>query len=139
MAACKKNTTFEEKELQILRNAVDNAEAKAGKKLTQAEETQKIIKIVENFLRKKKLVCYGGTAINNILPTEDQFYDKNIELPDYDFFSHNALNDAKALADIYAKNNYSDVEAKSGIHHGTYKVYVNFKNYGNKYQKNKSN
>ena len=126
MAACKKNTTFEEKELQILRNAVDNAEAKAGKKLTQAEETQKIIKIVENFLRKKKLVCYGGTAINNILPTEDQFYDKNIELPDYDFFSHNALNDAKALADIYAKNNYSDVEAKSGIHHGTYKVYVNF-------------
>ena len=51
----------------------------------------KIINIVEKFIRKHKLVCYGGTAINNILPEEDQFYNKNIELPDYDFFSPTPL------------------------------------------------
>ena len=28
---------------------------------------------VENFIRTNKLICYGGTAINNILPVEDQF------------------------------------------------------------------
>ena len=72
------------------------------------------------------MVCYGGTAINNILPLEDQFYDKSTELPDYDFFSSNALEHAKELADIYAKHGYDDVEAKSGVHHGTYKVFVNF-------------
>ena len=82
--------------------------------------------ILENFLREKKLVCYGGTAINNILPQSDQFYDKNIELPDYDFFTPNALNHAKELADIYYKNGFDEVEAKSGIHIGTYKVFVNF-------------
>ena len=48
-------------------------------------------------------MCYGGTAINNILPEEDQFYDKSIEIPDYDFYSPDALGDAKELADLYYK------------------------------------
>jgi hypothetical protein len=47
-------------------------------------------------------------------------------LPDYDFYSDNALDHAKELADIYYKAGYEDVEAKSGVHHGTYKVFVNF-------------
>ena len=119
-------SSFEEKELAILRAAVDKAEEKAGKRLTNSDEVQKIIQIVENFLRKKKLVCYGGTAINNILPQQDQFYNKDIEIPDYDFFSPSALEDAKELADIYANAGYTDVEAKSGVHHGTFKVFVNF-------------
>ena len=126
MSACNKKLTFKEKELAILRAAVDLAEEKAGRKIAQSEEVKKIIDIVENFLRKKKLICYGGTAINNILPVGDQFYNKDIEIPDYDFFSHSALNDAKELADIYADAGYTDVEAKSGVHHGTFKVYVNF-------------
>ena len=41
-------------------------------------------------------------------------------------FSENALNDAKELADIYYKKGFIDVEAKSGQHHGTYKVFVNY-------------
>lgn len=119
-------STFEEKELEILRAAVDKAEEQAARSLTRSEEVQKIIRIVERFLRKKKLVCYGGTAINNILPANDQFYNKEIEIPDYDFFSANALDDAKELADIYLSEGYRDIEAKSGVHHGTYKVFVNF-------------
>jgi hypothetical protein len=89
-------------------------------------EVKKIISIVEKFIADKKLVCYGGTAINNILPEDAQFYNKDIELPDYDFYSDNALDHAKELADIYYKAGYEDVEAKSGVHHGTYKVFVNF-------------
>ena len=118
--------SFEEKELEILRNAVDEAEENAAKARVQNDEIQNIIRIVENFLRNQKLICYGGTAINNILPDEDKFYNMDIEIPDYDFFSYRALDDAKKLADIYAKNGYVDVEAKAGVHHGTYKVFVNF-------------
>jgi hypothetical protein len=47
-------------------------------------------------------------------------------VPDYDFFSTDALHDAKELADIYYKSGFTDVEAKSGQHSGTYKVFVNF-------------
>ena len=78
--------SYEERELEILRNAVDAAEQRTGRKIASSPEIQEIISIVEDFLRKKKLVCYGGTAINNILPKYDQFYDKEMEIPDYDFF-----------------------------------------------------
>ena len=124
MTQCSKKDSYEDCELTILRNAVDIAEKKQKIKGRNEKEVTEIMDIVEEFLRKRKLMCYGGTAINNILPNEDQFYDYNIELPDYDFYSPNALKDTKDLADIYAKKGFDDVEAKSGVHHGTYKVFV---------------
>jgi hypothetical protein len=126
MATCNTKLTLEEKEVAILRDAIDIAEKRKGQKITSDPDVKKIISILEDFLKKNKLVCYGGTAINNILPLEDQFYDKNLEIPDYDFYSSNALEDAKKLADIYYEAGFQEVEAKSGVHHGTYKVYVNF-------------
>jgi len=121
-----KGLTFDDCELAILRMAVDNAEEKMGKRIVNSEDIKIIIKIVEDFIQKKNLICYGGTAINNILPSDDQFYNKEAEIPDYDFFTMNALEDAKELANIYYKNGFTDVEAKSGVHKGTYKVFVNY-------------
>jgi len=123
---CQKNMSFEECELAVLRSAVDKIEKQTGRKKIENPEVKQIITVVENFLKKSKRICYGGTAINNILPILDQFYDKSIELPDYDFFSPNPLRDAKKLADIYYKKGFVEVEAKSGMHPGTFKVYVNF-------------
>ena len=85
-----------------------------------------MVEILERFLRNKKLICYGGTAINNILPEADQFYDRRLQIPDYDFFSKTPVDDAKELADIYAKEGFDNVEAKAGVHYGTYKVFVDF-------------
>jgi len=118
--------TFQEKELEILRNAVDKNKKKIRKKIVDSSDIKKIIKIVENFLISKKRICYGGTAINNILPIEDQFYDKTIDIPDYDFFSPEALKDAKNLADIYLEHGFEEVTASAGMHPGTFKVFVNF-------------
>jgi hypothetical protein len=118
--------SFQEKELAILRSAVDNIEKKTGYTLLNNPSIKTIIEIVEQFLRDRKRICYGGTAINNILPLEDQFYDKKVELPDYDFYSPDPLKDAKDLADIYYSKGYEEVEAKSGMHAGTFKVFVNY-------------
>jgi hypothetical protein len=123
---CTDDLTFQECELSILRHAVDETEKIQSEKMANSEEIQKIIKITEEFIIKKKLVCYGGSAINNILPKYAQFYDKEIDIPDYDFFSADALENAKELADIYFKEGYTEVEAKSGVHYGTFKVFVNF-------------
>lgn len=123
---CSKDMSFNECELTILRSAVDKAEKKIGRKIVNSPDVKKMISIVEKFIRRKKLICYGGTAINAILPKADQFYDKDTEIADYDFFSTNALEDAKELADLYVENGFEEVEAKSGQHHGTYKVFVNF-------------
>jgi hypothetical protein len=117
---------YENRELELLKNAMDIEAKKRGERIAQNPIMKNIIDVLEKFIHDKKLVCYGGTAINNILPKEDQFYNRNIEIPDYDFFSPNAMNDAKELADIYFKQGFSSVEAKAGVHYGTYKVFVNF-------------
>jgi len=123
---CAKGMTYEDCELAILRMQVDQAQDKMARRVVQSPEIKKLFEIVENFIQKKALVCYGGIAINALLPTQDKIYDEEIDLPDYDFFSPNALQDAKHLADLFYKKGYKEVEAKSGQHHGTYKVFVNF-------------
>ena len=123
---CTDEMTFQDCELAVLRHAVDENEKISGEKMASSSEIKRMIQIVEDFLVRKKLICYGGTAINNILPKSVQFYDKSYQIPDYDFFSSNALDDAKELADVFYKEGYLDVEAKSGVHEGTYKVFVNF-------------
>jgi len=115
----------DDKELNIIKLVANIAEEKYAIKMTS--KTFNIIKTVEEFIRKNNLICYGGMAINNILPKRDQFY-SNKDFPDYDFFSNDALKHAKELTDIYYKAGYGNVEAKSGFHPGTYKVYVNFFN-----------
>lgn len=121
-----KDSDYQEKELNILRKAIDNATNMLGKKLAQSDEIKNIIKILENFIRSNKCLCYGGTAINNILPEQDRFYNRNVEIPDYDFFSTTPIIYAKNLADIFYNEGYYEVEAKAGVHSGTYKVYVNY-------------
>lgn len=123
---CDSKMSFQDCELAILRVAVDKAEEIQGRKSANSTEIKKIIGIVENELKKGKAICYGGTAINNILPKQDQFYNKDVEIPDYDYFSYQALEDAKELVDIYIANGFEEVEAKAGQHHGTFKVFVNF-------------
>ena len=109
MINCDKKQSFDECELSILRNAVDKIETIEGSRIVHNPDVQRMISIVEDYLRKKELICYGGTAINNILPEHDQFYNKNVNLPDYDFFSKDALKNAKELADIFVNEGYEEV------------------------------
>lgn len=89
-------------------------------------QLDKTFKIVEEFMIKHKLICYGGTALNNILPKEKQFYDYDYYSPDYDFFSPTAIEHVKELAAIFKKKGYKNILAKSAVHPGTFKLYVNY-------------
>ena len=120
------NQRLAREELELLRKAVDKNQQKIRKKIVSNPDIKRIINIVEKFLVQKKRICYGGTAINNILPIEDQFYDREVDIPDYDFFSPEALKDAKKLADIYLEQGFEEVTASAGMHPGTFKVFVNF-------------
>ena len=71
-----------ERSLEILKNSQKEIEVSQGETLVSNPTIQEIISIVEQFLIKKKLICYGGTAINNVLPEKDQFYDLKREIPD---------------------------------------------------------
>jgi hypothetical protein len=117
---------IEDSEIELLNEKVDELETKQGMKMLGSDHIQRIISIVEEFIRSEKLICYGGTAINNILPKEEQFYDKQVDFPDYDVFSKDALKKAKLLADTFYKAGYKSIQAKSALHAGTFKVFVDF-------------
>jgi hypothetical protein len=85
-----------------------------------------VLSIVEEFLTKSKVMCYGGTAINNLLPPKDRFYDPIKDIPDYDFFSLTPQIHAMELADKIAKAGYKLVEVKPGMHIGTFKVFADY-------------
>ena len=50
----------------------------------------KLYQVTYDTIKEKKMLLYGGTALNLILPKKDRFYDE-YELPDYDFFTCNAF------------------------------------------------
>jgi hypothetical protein len=89
-------------------------------------EIKKIMRIVKKFIQSNRVLCYGGTAINNILPKKEQFYDFDKEIPDYDFYSETPQEHAKELSDILSKSSIENIETKPGIHLGTFKVFAKF-------------
>jgi hypothetical protein len=90
-------------------------------------EARKIVDIMERFLRTKGRVVYGGAAINAHLPADKKFYDPSLYLPDYDFMTPDPLQDCADLIVAFQGEGFEDVEAKFGIHEGTYKIFVNFR------------
>lgn len=122
---CTPKMSVEECEAATIKEAIrENTKMqKEGNVVTQ--DVKDIITVLEEYLICKKLICYGGTAINNILPKSAQFYDRTKDVPDYDFYSPDALNDCIELGDIYYKRGYTEVECKSGVHYNTFKVFVN--------------
>jgi hypothetical protein len=121
-----KKQSIEEMENDILNTHLNSLEIERRENMVNSIEIKRMLEIVKQFIKKKKLVCYGGFAINELLPKNDKIYDEKIDIPDYDFFSSNALNHAKELADIFFKKGYENVEAKTTVHHGTFKVFVNY-------------
>jgi hypothetical protein len=91
----------------------------------QYYDTKDIMKIVGGFIKKKKLLIYGGYALNLLLPKKDKFY-KDFTINDYDCFSTDAKNDALELAEKLKKMNYEFIKVRKALHENTYKVYVNF-------------
>jgi hypothetical protein len=82
--------------------------------------------VVKNFLKKHRVMCYGGTAINNLLPKEDQFYNPEVDVPDYDFFSKTPQAHSVIIANQLRAKGIVSVEVKPGMHLGTFKVFADF-------------
>lgn len=115
-----------QKQLEYLRDTIEEAQDIIHYEQAHNPEILFAIDIIERFLRKKKRVCYGGTAINAILPKKLQFYDTDKDLPDYDFFTPDPDTDVQELVLELKKSGFTEVIQRIGMHKGTFKVLVNF-------------
>lgn len=109
-----------------LKEAVEIAEERAAYESAHDEELLKALGIVEAFIKRKKRVCYGGTAMNAILPSAKRFYDPEMDLPDYDFYTPDLDGDVEALVKDLQEAGFKEVYHRVGIHEGTKKILVNF-------------
>ena len=113
---------------------VDAIEKIANLAMDQLDKTNaanplvhKLSQITESFLRSKRMLGYGGTAINNLLPKSAQFYDPKYDIPDYDFYSETPQLHAAELADKLASiPGVNEVEVRPAAHLGTFKVYADY-------------
>lgn len=104
----------------------EELEKENNQRMAQDPLVQTALKVVEEFLKTHPVLCYGGTAINNLLPPEDRFYDTKYDIPDYDFFSRTPQEHAMFLANKLKESGIKNIEVKPGIHLGTFKVFADF-------------
>lgn len=112
---------MEEVERIVQQLQLENDKRQASDPLTQVS-----LDIVEQFLKKHKVMCYGGTAINNLLPPEDRFYNPETDIPDYDFFSKTPQEHAIMIANKLRDAGIKTIEVKPGMHLGTFKVFADY-------------
>ena len=109
-----------------LHRAIDKATERGEYEIAHDEELLKALSVVEDFIKRKKRVCYGGTAMNALLPANKRFYNPDRDLPDYDFYTPDADEDVDELVKELKLNGFKEVHHKLGIHEGTKKVLVNY-------------
>jgi hypothetical protein len=112
--------------MEAIEEAASVAQEVIDKNAAGDPDVKKMMKIVKQFIQEHKVLCYGGTAINNLLSKKNQFYDPERDIPDYDFFSETPQEHARRLSDLLAKAGIQNVEAKPGMHLGTFKVFANY-------------
>ena len=112
--------------MEDLEKIVGRLELENDKKAAANPITKQSLAIVHQFLKDYSVMCYGGTAINNLLPPEDRFYDPETTVPDYDFYSRTPQEHAMTLADKLSAAGILSVEVKPGIHLGTFKVFADY-------------
>ena len=123
----KKHILASEKRIERrLETAVQAAEGRIAYENAHNEKLLLALDTIRLFLKEKKRVCYGGTAMNAILPRNLQFYNPEIDLPDYDFFTPDIEADIDIIVKKLRDAGFDDVYHKVGIHEGTKKILVNF-------------
>lgn len=109
-----------------LEKIVDILQTANDKRAASDPLVKRSLATVYEFIQSNPVLCYGGTAINNLLPKKDRFYNPTIDVPDYDFFSKTPQEHAMRLADKLKSAGVQSVEVRPGMHLGTFKVYADF-------------
>jgi hypothetical protein len=109
-----------------IEEAAKIAQSLIDKRAVENPITVRTLDIVYNFMKQHRVLGYGGTALNNLLPKSKQFYDPKVDVPDYDFYSETPQEHAKMIADKLAKAGVLNIEVKPGLHLGTFKVFADY-------------
>jgi hypothetical protein len=112
--------------MEDLEKVIEQLQLENDKKAAADPSVKASLNVVAEFLTMHPVMCYGGTAINNLLPPADRFYDPETTIPDYDFYSRTPQEHAMIVANKLREIGIKSVEVKPGMHLGTFKVFANY-------------
>lgn len=115
-----------QKQIEIIKTAAAKADETISYEAAHDPQILRAISVVEDFLRKRHRLCYGGQAINAHMPRRYKIYDPEKSVPDYDFFTPDQSSDIIEITRAMRKAGFTEISAREGIHEGTIKIYVNF-------------
>ena len=112
--------------MEEIEEAANIAQEIIKKSTAGNSDIKKMMGIVYKFMQTHRVLGYGGTALNNLLPKNKQFYDFSKEVPDYDFYSETPQEHSKVIADRLAAEGLANIQVKPGVHLGTFKVFADY-------------
>jgi hypothetical protein len=115
-----------QRQFELLNEVMEEGKKRVDWETAHDEQIVHAIQVIERFLRKRHRLCYGGQAINSLLPTKHRFYDSRYTIPDYDFFTPDLEGDTKEILDMLKEEGFIDINYRVGIHEGSRKINVNF-------------
>ncbi len=115
-----------EKQIALIKHASEIAQDRIDYHVAHDDHILRAIEIVEDFLRKRHRICYGGQAINAHLPDAHKIYDPEYSIPDYDFFSPKPEADIEMIVHDLKRAGFDEISAREGMHEGTVKIYVEY-------------
>jgi hypothetical protein len=112
------NTPKLKSQIDIIKRASEVAQHKIDYESAHDEGVLLSIEIVEEFLKKKHRLCYGGQAINAHLPKKYKIYDPDLSIPDYDFFTPDQDNDVDQIVKMLIQQLWQVVYSIVLMFHG---------------------
>lgn len=110
--------------LDILSDIIEKGNKKVEKKknkiLKEANE------VVIKFIKKNKLVVYGGTAINELLKLKGDNIYASDDVLDYDFYSPDPYKHSFELSNELMKEGFKYIVRMRAVHESTFKINIDF-------------
>jgi hypothetical protein len=96
------------------------------------DEFKSVIKVVEQFIKSKNRIIYGGSALSKLILNKNKnagIYGE-YDMPDLEFYSPEPVKDLKDLCDLLFSKHFKIVQGSQAQHDATYKLFVNIQEIG---------
>ena len=129
---------YREKDLKVIDDNIDDIVNKARKQeITildpKLSEYKKVMEYLENFIKRKGRVVYGGWAWHSLIEyknKDDGIYDKDrCGYPDLEFYSPEPVKDLVEICNDLHGKDFKYVQGIEAEHVETYSLFANFVNY----------
>lgn len=109
-----------------IESIIDKSQEESDKILNpNLTQRKNIINIIEKYIKKNKLIIYGGNAQNLAIKKKDPneiIYTNNSEIHDYDIYSYEPLKHVVIICNLIYEAGFKNIRCIEALHPETYSI-----------------